>query len=140
MARSSDAAGDQHVLEVLPRAEARPAVDVPAVAAVEPQPCALEDVGVELAAVVHDNEKRRAGPERLRRAGEHLGDPLDVAPESLAAPPAGRRPELTLAQVVEAEELVGVAVLLAMSTSPVYGGEVTTASKPAPGSTSRASP
>src|SRR5436309_11254078 len=60
---SSGAAHDQDVFEVLPRAAAGAAVDVAAVTPVELEAGTLEDVGIEPATVVDDDEQRRARPQ-----------------------------------------------------------------------------
>src|SRR5207248_10018343 len=53
-------ARDEDVLEELAGAQARAAVDVAAQPFLEVQPCALEDLRIQLAAVVYDDEHGRA--------------------------------------------------------------------------------
>ena len=68
-------ARDQHVLEVLAGAAAGAAVHVPAQPRLEPQPGPVEDLRVEVAAVVDDDEHRRARPQRRRGVRERGRDP-----------------------------------------------------------------
>src|SRR5438067_5858199 len=109
---NSGAARDQDVFEVLARAAARAAVDVAAVTPVEPEAGTLEDLWIELAAVVDDDEQRRACAQERSRALEHDRDPVRVRSERGARGSTGRGAELALAPVVETEQLVGVAMLL----------------------------
>ena len=75
-------ARDEDVLVVLARAPARSPVDVPAESLLELEAGALEDLGIQVAAVVHDDEHGRARRERGRRIRERVGDPLAVLLES----------------------------------------------------------
>ena len=62
-------AGDDHVLEELARPAARAAIDVAAVPSLDREPRAVEDVRVELAAVVdHDHDARAAQKRALARS------------------------------------------------------------------------
>src|SRR5438105_6704249 len=58
---------DEDVLEELARAPAGTAVDVPAKPFLEIQAGARQDLRIEVAPVVHDDQHRRAAPQRLLR-------------------------------------------------------------------------
>jgi hypothetical protein len=85
---------------------------VAAQAVLEPQTGALENLRVQVAPVVDDDEHRRAGSQlgtRVRKRADHA---VDVGGWGGTTSPARRRAELELSHVVEAEQLVRVAVLL----------------------------
>src|SRR4051812_4847699 len=103
---------DQNVLEVLARAAAGPTIDVTAQAMLQREPRALEDLGIELAAVVDDDQHRRAVDAGGRGVGERSRDALGVRGERRARCPRSGGAELELTAVVERQQLVGVAVLL----------------------------
>ena len=104
--------GDQHGLEVLACAAARPPVYVPFQAILEPEPAPFEDVGIEPSSIVHDDEHGRSGRQGGRASAQNLRDPYAVLLDRRSACSARRRPELALAAIVKAEQLVGIAVLL----------------------------
>src|SRR5262245_23526349 len=62
---------DQNRLEVLPRAPAGPAVHVALESIREPQTAAAEDLRIEVAAIVDDDEHRRARDQPFRASPEH---------------------------------------------------------------------
>src|SRR5579872_5761946 len=113
--------GEQDVLEELPRPAARAAVDVAAEAAFQAESGLLEDLRVEVAAVVDDDQDGSAAAERLAGAGEDGGDALDVGRDRGLARAARGGAELELAQVVEVEQLVSRAVLLVVVDQPRIG-------------------
>ena len=79
----------------------------------EAETAPLEDLRVELPPVVHDDDHRRVRAQArsaLRRSTRAIA--VDVLVDRAPARPASRGAELALAPVVEAEELVRVAVLL----------------------------
>ena len=92
---------------------------MPLVAVDEPQPGALEDLRVEVATVVDDDAHRapraRSDAPRVR---EHARDAVDILRDRRSARPARRPAELEVAALVEAEQLVGVAVLLVVVDQP----------------------
>src|SRR4051812_28210238 len=69
---------DQNVLEVLARSAAGPTIDVTAQSMLQHEPGALEDVGVELAAVVDDDQHGRAVDARGGGVGERGCDAVGV--------------------------------------------------------------
>ena len=87
----------------------------------EAQAGPLEDLRIEVAAVVDDDRDRRAAAQRTADVGEHVDNPLRVRTERGLARPCGRGAHLELAPVVEAEELVGVPVLLVVVDQPRVG-------------------
>src|SRR6478735_8480655 len=91
--------GDQNVFEVLARPPAGAAVDVAAEPFLELKTGSREDLRIQVAAVVDDDEDRGSLPELHRR-------------------PRGRRADLPLAPVVEREQLVRMAVLLVVVDQP----------------------
>ena len=109
---------------------------------VEPSPARVEDVRVEIAAVVDDDRAAaRPGASAAAAFASTAAIAVDVGRERRPARPGRGRADLELAPVVEAEQLVRVAVLLVVVDQPGYGGEVTTPSNgPSRSSTSRASP
>ena len=101
--------GDQHVLEELACPPAGTAVHVASIALFEPQSGPLQDRRVELAPVVdhdHDRRSRLQSPPHVRK---HGGDPVAIGRERLAARALA---ELELAELLQSEQLVGVAMLL----------------------------
>ena len=75
----------------------------------ESQPCQLEDLRIEIAPVVDDDDHARAGAKLVRRALEHLRHARDVLRDRRLRRSAA---ELESAEVLETEQLVRVAVLL----------------------------
>src|SRR5215218_2560927 len=71
-------AGDDHVLEELARAATGTTIDVAPVARLDLQTCPLEDLRVELPAVVDHDHDPRPGPQRPARVRENGRDPIDV--------------------------------------------------------------
>jgi len=103
---------DQNRLEVLARPPPRAAVDMALEPIDEAQPTAIENLGIELAPIVDDDDDRCSGLQHLCATSKHVGDPTDVRIERRPARPPSRGAELALAPVVEPEQLVRVAVLL----------------------------
>src|SRR5262249_35036215 len=103
---------DEHVLVVLARPATRAAVHGPAPPLPEPQPSPPQAPRIEVAPVVDDNEHGRFRPQRCGGALEYLGDPRAIRLEGRERRSRLGRADLPLAPVVEAEELVRVAVLL----------------------------
>src|SRR5262249_33671513 len=68
----------QHVLEVLACTSARAAVDVPLVALLELEPGPGEQLRIEIASVVHDDDDPSARTKRSHARTEHTGDAVDV--------------------------------------------------------------
>src|SRR5688500_18947349 len=86
----ADLSTDEDRLEVLAGAATGASVHVPLEALVEPKPSELEDLRVELAAIVDDDAHRRASPQRRLRTREDCRDPGRVFRERrLARPPRG---------------------------------------------------
>ena len=111
--KASLLARDEHVLVVLAGAPAGAAVHVPAQPLVELEPGALEDLRVEVAAVVDDDEHAaRRARARRRRSRAPRAMPSRYASSAARDVPALGGAELELAPVVEAEQLVRVPVLL----------------------------
>src|SRR5712691_4764467 len=108
----ADSARDQHVLEVLARTPAGPAIYVTTQTFFEPKACAFQDLRVELAAVVDDDHDRAASSQDGRRIEQHLYDPLGVGGQGGAGISGGSCTDLELAAIVETEQLVRVAMLL----------------------------
>src|SRR5439155_9099868 len=79
---------------------------------VQTQARAVEDLRIQVTTIVDDDEERRTRAEKRPRALEHRSDPVRVGGERGAARACRGGAELALAPVVEAEELIGVAVLL----------------------------
>ena len=104
------------------------------------EPRAAQDVGEQVTPVVDDDAHRGARRQVAARVREDVGHSLDVCPDRIAADAPGGTAELGLAPLVEAKQLIGVAVLLVVVDQTGYGGEVTTASNGPPRSSSRASP
>jgi hypothetical protein len=102
------AARDQHVFEVLAGAAAGASVHVTTVGAVETETCALEDLRVEPATIVDDNEDGCARTERFGGPLEHRRHAVRVGGDGGPARAGGGCTQLALAAVVEAEQLVGV--------------------------------
>src|SRR5437763_16936177 len=91
---------DQHLFEVLAGAAPGAPVDVATVAVVEAQARPLEDLGVEPAAVVDDNEDGCACAERSCGPLEHRGDAVRVRGHCGAARAGGSCTELALTTIV----------------------------------------
>ena len=87
----SDRAGDEHVLEELAVPAAGAAVHVPAVGRLELEPGALQDLRVEPATVVDDDQNGGAGSECRARGEEYGCDPLRVRRRSRRARRRARR-------------------------------------------------
>ena len=105
-------AANEDRLEVLARAPAGAAVDVPLEPVVQAQAGAPQDLRIEVAAVVDDDAHRGLGRQVLSCVREHGGDAVDVGLDRLPADTPCRPSELALPALVQAEQLVGVAVLL----------------------------
>src|SRR4051812_21329637 len=103
---------DQNVLEVLARAAAGPTIDVTAQAMLQYETRAVEDVGIELTAVVDDDQHGGAVGTGGRGVGECGSDALGVRGERRARRPRSGGAELELAAVVQRQQLVCVAMLL----------------------------
>src|SRR5215207_7468186 len=108
----ADLPADEDRLVVLTGAAAGAPVDVALEPLVEPKPRSRQDLRVEPPAVVDDDAQTCTGSERPLRAPEHRSDPGDVFLDRGLARPAGGGSELTLAAIVETEQLVRVPVLL----------------------------
>ena len=72
----------------------------------------MGDVVVERAAVVDDDRDRGVAAQVAAGVGQHLGDAVAVGGDGAGAGALGGGAQLELAAVVQAEQLVGVAVLL----------------------------
>src|SRR6478735_12070241 len=110
--------GDQNVFEVLARPPAGAAVDVAAEPFLELKTGSREDLRIQVAAVVDDDEDRGSLPELHRRPREYRGDAVAVRLQRRQRRPRGRRADLPLAPVVEREQLVRIAVLLVVVDQP----------------------
>ncbi len=88
---------------------------MPAQPLLEPESCAVEDLGEEIAPVGDDHADGRAGAQVLARVGEHGRDPVHVRRQRRLRRAAA---ELELAEVREPEQLVRVAVLLVVVDEP----------------------
>src|SRR5947208_14469916 len=97
---------DEDVLEELPRPATGAAVHVAARALIEPQARTGEDLRIEVAAVVDDDQHRSTRSHRVARPLEHGDDPVAIGVDRGAAGALGSRAELELAQVVEPKQLV----------------------------------
>ena len=105
--------GDQHGLEVLARAAAGPPVDVPLEASSSRSPLRSQDFGVEIATVVDDDASRaRRAPGRPCIGGRPARFRRRTPRSRPGSCPRAAAPSSTLTAVVQAEQLVGVAVLL----------------------------
>ena len=82
------------------------------------EPRTLEDLRVEVAAVVDDDHDGRASREDTADVGKYLGGSVDVGGDGCDARPCRRRTDLELAAIVQAEKLVGVAMLLVVVDEP----------------------
>ena len=71
-----------------------------------------EDLRVQLAPVVHDDDHRGVRLQRLSAPAQHVRHALDIRAKGSSARPASRRAELAFPSVIETEERVRVAVLL----------------------------
>ena len=85
---------------------------------VQAQARAPQDLRIEVAAVVDHDAHRGTGRQPLSRVREHGGDALDVRLDRLPADTPRRPPELALPTLVQAEQLVGVPVLLVVVDQP----------------------
>ena len=86
-------ARDEHVLEELARAAARAPVHVPAEALVEPQAGALEDLRVEVAPVVDDDQRpARPGAAAPRTFASTSTIPSEYAASAALLVPAAAAP------------------------------------------------
>ena len=112
LALLSGEAGYQNVFVILPGPAAGTAVYVAAVTLLELQPRRGKNIGVEAPPIVDDDQDRGAGLERRAQILEHRSDSLRVVRERCPRGAARGRPQLLLAQIVEPEQFVGVAVLL----------------------------
>ena len=99
-------------LEVLPRTAPRAAVHVALEPIFQVEPRAAQDVGEQVTPVVDDDAHRGARRQVAARVREDVGHSLDVCPDRIAADAPGGTAELGLAPLVEAKQLIGVAVLL----------------------------
>src|SRR6476646_2705106 len=102
----------QHLFEVLAGAASGAAVDVPGAAALEPETGPAGDVVVERAAVVDDERDGGVAAQGAARVRQHLGDAVAVGGDGAGAGALGGGAQLQLAAVIEAEQLVGISVLL----------------------------
>src|SRR5207248_6692842 len=82
--RNSAPLGDEDVLEVLARATARSPVDVAAAAFDEREPRALEDLRIQIAAVVDHDHDRRAARKRTGCVGQRIAHAGDIAVDGSA--------------------------------------------------------
>src|SRR5689334_13164732 len=109
---------DEHVLEVLAGATTGATVHVPLVALLEHKARAVEDLRIQVAAIVHDEDD---APTRLHHRParcEHAHDPVAVRRERRPRRPSRSRTDLALAEVVETEQLVRIAMLLVIVDQP----------------------
>src|SRR6266436_10073924 len=107
----SELAHDKHIFEVLAGATAGTPVDVTPQTLVETQPRAFEDRRIEVAAVVHDDRERCIVHESLGGLSQRASDSCRVRVDRRTRRSRLCGAELELAGVVEAEQLVRVAVL-----------------------------
>ena len=78
----------------------------------EAEAASLQDLGIEVAPIVDDDEHGRAVRKPFGAAAEDGGDAGHVALDRTATRPRGGSTELSLATIVQLEDLVRVAMLL----------------------------
>ena len=105
-------AAEQDVLEELTRSPPGAPVHVSGDPSFEKETRVLENRGIEVVRIVHDDKHPRV-PRKLRcRVVEHLAHRVDISAQRRPAPPSRPRANLLIASVDQAEQLVGVAMLL----------------------------
>jgi hypothetical protein len=115
--RSGDSA-DEDRLEVLAGPPACPAVHVALEPLSEPKTSAAQDLRVQTSSIVHDDTDGRSRREPPARVRQHVRDAVDVRLDGSAPDAAAGTAELVRPPLVEAEQLVGVAVLLVVVDQP----------------------
>ena len=78
----------------------------------EAKAASLQDLGIEVAPIVDDDEHGRAVREPFGAASEDGGDAGHIALDRATTRPSGGSTELSLAAIVQFEDLVRVAMLL----------------------------
>src|SRR5581483_4163498 len=91
---------DEHVFEVLARAAPRTSVHVASVALFDCEPCPVEDLWVEVATVVDDDDDPTMRAHRRPTSLEHRGDSLHVARECSLRRPALGGADLARAAII----------------------------------------
>jgi hypothetical protein len=112
---------DEDVLEKLARAPSGPAVDMASESLLEGHSRSLEDLGVQVLRVIHNDDDgcpRRELPVRVSEDGDHV---FDIGADGVARLTARGRTDLFLTAINESQEFVGVAVLLVIVDQPRIG-------------------
>src|SRR5438128_1292353 len=78
----------------------------------QPQARAVENLRIEVATVVDDDQHRSPRTQRTARTGEHRRNAVAVRGERATARSPGRGTQLEAAQILELEQLVRRSVLL----------------------------
>src|SRR6266568_2481528 len=105
-------AAEQDVLEELARSSSCAAVDVSGYAFFQDEPGALQDGGVEILRVVHDDQHPGIAWELRDGVAEHFAHRVGIGIERGTASSRGCGSDLFVASVDQAEQFVGVAMLL----------------------------
>src|SRR5512134_4177398 len=103
---------DENRLEVLPCSSPGAPVHVALQPIDEPELAASQDLGIQVAPVVDDDDHGRAVLESIRAAPENPRDATNVVLDRCPTRSSSRGAKLTLPSVVETEDLVGIAMLL----------------------------
>src|SRR4029450_10657594 len=113
--------GNEHVFIEFAGPTPGSAVDMPSEALLQTEACSLEDLRIEVPAVVDDDQDRSPRTERLFPPGQDRSDAGDVRGERGCPGALLRRAELEAPKILEIEQLVRVAVLLVVAAPPRIG-------------------